>query len=267
MAKAASKGSGAKSDKTTGSSAGSLVLLTIFAATGIVILCWLGFWQLQRMAEKAAFLTRLTAQQSASPAALPAQVDWAKLDLNAADLTRVRITGTWLPQASATVRVVMPDAKPNENRPGTRKPTGFGRYLVTALRLDGGGIVLINRGFAPESEYAALPAPTGRAELSGILRKPEAANSFTPAADLPRRDFHMREPASIAAALNLSAAPFMVEAERLPGLVVLPMGTDIAELVARIPNNHLQYALTWFGLAATLAGVFIVFVRGGRRKT
>lgn len=239
---------------------GSLVLLTFLAATGIVILCGLGFWQLQRMGEKAAFLARLGAQQAASPVGLPAQGDWSRLDLDAADLTRVRVTGTWLPQASATVRVVMPDAKPGE-----RKPAGFGRYLVTALRLDGGGIVLVNRGFAPEADQAALPAPTGRADLVGILRKPEAANPFTPAPDLPRRDFHMRDPASISAALNLNTAPFMVEAERAPGPVVLPMGTDIGELIARIPNNHLQYAFTWFGLAATLAGVFVVFVRGGRR--
>ncbi|MGL4437681.1 MAG: SURF1 family protein [Bosea sp. (in: a-proteobacteria)] len=239
----------------------SLVLLSIFALTGIIILCWLGAWQLQRMSEKAAFLSRLGAQQKANPAAIPVEADWARLDLDAADLTRVSINGTWLPQASATVRVVMPDA-----RPGERKPAGFGRYLVTALRLDSGGIILVNRGFAPETQQAALPAPTGRADITGILRKPEMANSFTPPPDVPRRDFHMRDPASIAAALNLSAAPFMVEAERGTGPIMLPMGTDITELIARIPNNHLQYALTWFGLAATLACVFIVFVRAGRRR-
>jgi surfeit locus 1 family protein len=241
--------------------AGSLVLLTVLAAIGIVILCWLGFWQLQRMSEKAAFLARLDAQRSVSPAALPAEAEWPRLDLNAADLTRVKVSGVWLPQASATVRVVMPDAKPGE-----RRPAGFGRYMVTAVRLDGGGIVLVNRGFAPEADHAALPAPTGRAELVGILRKPETPNSFTPAPDVPRRDFHMRDPASIAAALNLASAPFMIEAERAPAQAALPMGTEISELIARIPNNHLQYAFTWFGLAATLAGVFIVFVRGGRRK-
>lgn len=261
MAKAAQKSKNAAVKDGAPIRAGSLLLLTLLAAAGIVILCGLGFWQLQRMGEKAAFLARLGAQQNASPAQLPAQADWPRLDLNAADLTRVKLTGTWLPQASATVRVVMPDAKQGE-----RKPAGFGRYLVTALRLDSGGVVLVNRGFAPEAEHAALPAPTGRAELTGILRKPEAPNSFTPAPDIPRRDFHMRDPASIAAALNLTAAPFMVEAERAPGSAVLPMGTDIAELIARIPNNHLQYALTWFGLAATLAAVFIVFVRGGRRR-
>lgn len=241
--------------------AGSLELLTILSATGIVILCGLGFWQLQRMGDKADFLARLSAQQRLSPALLPAQAQWPQLDLNAADLTRVRLSGTWLPQSSATVRVVMPDAKPGE-----RKPAGFGRYLITAVRLENGGIILVNRGFAPEAEHAALPAPSGLADIVGIMRKPEAANAFTPAPDVLRRDFHMRDPGSISAALNLVAAPFMVERERPPGPVVLPMGTDITELIARIPNNHLQYAFTWFGLAGTLAGVFIVFVRAGRRK-
>lgn len=236
-------------------------LLTMLAATGVIILCWLGFWQLQRMSEKATFLARLAEQQNATPAALPEQALWPKLDLNAADLTRVSVSGMWLPQSSATVRVVLPDAKS-----GARGPGGFGRYLVTTLKLDKGGIVLINRGFAPEAEQAALPAPMGRAEIVGILRKPEAPNSFTPQPDIARRDFHMRDPASIAAALNLTVAPFMIEVERAPGPVSLPMGTDITELIARIPNNHLQYAVTWFGLAATLAGVFMVFVRSGRRK-
>jgi surfeit locus 1 family protein len=112
---------------------------------------------------------------------------------------------------------------------------------------------------------ATLPAPTGRADLVGILRKPEKPNSFTPVANPATRDFHVRDPKAISEALNLVAAPFMIEAERQPGALALPVGTDIAELIARIPNNHLPYALTWFGLAATLAGVFIVFVRAGRR--
>lgn len=239
----------------------SLLVLSVLAGAGIVILCGLGAWQLQRMAEKTAFLSRLGAQKSAAPAALPAPQQWPGLDLDAADLTRVALSGTWLPQASATVRVAMPEAQQGE-----RKLGGFGRYLVTAARLDDGVIVLVNRGFVPEALFAMSPAPTGRAELVGILRKPEKPNSFTPAANPANRDFHMRDPASIAAALNLSAAPFMVEAERSTDALTPPVGVDIAELVARIPNNHLQYAFTWFGLAAALASVFAAFVRIGRRE-
>lgn len=237
------------------------MLLSVLAGAGIIILCGLGAWQLQRLSEKSAFLTRLGAQKSVAPAVLPRPEEWSRLDLDAADLTRVSLSGTWLPQASATVRVAMPEAQQGE-----RKLGGFGRYMVTAVRLDNGAIVLVNRGFVPEALFAMSPAPTGRADLVGILRKPEVANSFTPAANPANRDFHMREPAGIAAALNLSAAPFMVEAERSTDALTPPVGVDIGELVARIPNNHLQYAFTWFGLAAALAGVFVVFVRSGRKS-
>jgi surfeit locus 1 family protein len=239
----------------------SLILLSGFAGLGMVVLCSLGAWQLQRLAEKAAFLERLAVQKALTPAALPAEAMWGKLDLDASDLARVRLAGTWLPDASATVRVVMP-----EPQPGERKLGGFGRYLVTAVRLDTGGIVLVNRGFAPEARHVSLPPPSGRAELTGILRKPEAPNAFTPAADAGRRDFHMRDPVPIADAMNLSAAPFMIEAERGADAMTPPVGVDFNDLIARIPNNHLQYAFTWFGLAATLLGVFMVFARSLRRQ-
>lgn len=239
---------------------GSLVLLSALSAISIVTLCGLGFWQLQRMGDKNDFLVRLAAQKDAAPAPLPAPGAWRGLDLDALDLTRVRVSGTWLPQATATVRVAMGQPQPGERRLG-----GFGRYLVTALRQDDGSIVLINRGFAPEAAVAALPAPTGRAQMTGIVRKPEPPNRFTPPANPAARDFHVRDPAAIAAALNMTAAPFLVEAERGADALTPPVGVDIGDLIARVPNNHLQYAFTWFGLAATLAGVFIAFVRGRRK--
>ncbi len=239
----------------------SLLLLTILAALSIVILCGLGFWQLQRMGEKRAFLDRLAAQRSVAPAAVPEPAMWPTLDLDRVDLSRVTASGVWLPQASATVRVAMGAPQPGERRLG-----GFGRYLITAMRLDNGAVVLVNRGFAPEEMHAALPAPTGRAQITGILRKPEASNSFTPPSDPAQRDFHTRDPAAIAAALNLRAAPFLIEAERSGDAMTPPVGTDIAELIRRVPNNHLQYAFTWFGLAAALAAVFIAFIRSGRAR-
>jgi surfeit locus 1 family protein len=235
------------------------LLLTGLVVIAMAILAGLGVWQLNRMQEKSAFLARLSAQGAAAPAALPAPERWAKLDLDAADLTRVRFGATWLPSV-ATVRVVMPEA-----RPGERAPGGFGRYIIQAARLAGGEIVLVNRGFAPEAAVAGLPAAAGGAEITGFIRKPEPGNAFTPAPNLATRDFHLRDPRAIAAALGLSAAPFMVEAERA-GAAALPVGVEVAALVARIPNNHLQYAFTWFGLMLTLGGVFAAYGASLRRR-
>lgn len=256
----------------------STLLLGVLAGLALIVLCGLGTWQLQRLNEKSAFLSRLAAQAEAAPAALPPEGRWAALELDSADLTRVRIEGEWLPEARATVRVTMGDAGGGGIAGGARpggaqsggtlsggaSSGGFGRYLIQALRLDTGGIVLVNRGFAPEAQVAALPPATGRAALTGILRKPEPANPFTPPANPATRDFFVRDPGAIAAALGLAAAPFMVEAERAPGATGAPLGVDIRELIARVPNNHLQYALTWFGLALTLAGVFVAYLRSQR---
>ena len=75
------------------------------------------------------------------------------------------------------------------------------------------------------------------------------------------------DPAAIAAALGLGpVAPFYLEAERQGDALTPPAGVDAKELIARIPDNHLSYALTWFGLAATLIGVFAAFAWQGRRK-
>ncbi len=235
-------------------------LLIGLAAAAMAILCGLGAWQLQRREEKGAFLARLAAQAEAPPASLPARERWAGLDLDSADLTRVTASGEWLPGATATVRVAMVRPEGADRRPG-----GFGRYLIAALRLPDGGVILVNRGFAPEEAQAALPAPSGPATLTGILRKPEPSNAFTPAPDPARRDFHLRDPKAIASALGVEAAPFMIEAERGPDRQALPVGVDIRDMIARVPNNHLQYALTWFGLAVTLAGVLAAFLRAGRR--
>lgn len=240
----------------------SLFALSLLATLGLIVLAGLGTWQLQRMAEKQAFLARLAAQSQSAPAALPPAAQWDRLDLASADLRRVTLSGDWIAGATATVRVVMPEA-----RPGERQPGGFGRYLIAAVKLDGGEVVLVNRGFAPESAVAALPAPAGRATIVGLLRRPEAGNAFTPAPNAAARDFHLRDPAAIAGALGLKAAPFMVEAERGGDAGALPVGVNAGELIARIPNNHLQYSLTWFGLALTLAGVFIAYVRSVRRPT
>jgi surfeit locus 1 family protein len=108
---------------------------------------------------------------------------------------------------------------------------------------------------------------SGPATVTGFLRAPEPRGRFTPA-DLPdRREFYTRDPAAIAAALGLPRAPFYLEAERSGDARSAPAGVDPRELIARIPDNHFSYALTWFGLALTLVGVFAAFALQHRRTS
>lgn len=233
-------------------------LLTV---VGVVILCVLGTWQLNRMSEKQAFLGRLASQAAGTAAAMPAQQDWATLDPAKLDLSRVSARGVFVDTGFAGVRTTIP-----AGGPGTRQLSGFGRWIFQGFRLDAGGVILVNRGFVPEGRLGQIQPATGPATITGFLRAAELRNAFTPA-DLPaKREFYTRDPSAIAASLGLgAAAPFYLEAERQGDGMTPPAGIDAKELIDRIPDNHLSYALTWFGLALTLIGVFTAFVLQARR--
>ncbi|MFJ5368671.1 SURF1 family protein, partial [Bosea sp. CER48] len=148
-----------------------------------------------------------------------------------------------------------------------RQLSGFGRWVFQGFRLEDGGIILVNRGFVPESRMGQIGPASGPDTITGFLRAPETRNSFTPQ-DLPAiREFYTRDPSAIAASLGLPAAPFYLEAEREGDGLKPPAGVDVRELIDRIPDNHLQYALTWFGLALTLLGVFAAYVWQARRSS
>jgi surfeit locus 1 family protein len=235
-------------------------LLTI---VGVAVLCTLGGWQLTRMGEKRAFIDRLQAQAAGTPAAMPAAATWPSLDPAGLDLTRVQARGAFIESGFAGVRTTIASGGP-----GTRQLSGFGRWIFQGFRLEDGGVILVNRGFVPENRLGQIAPATGAATITGYLRAPETRGTFTPA-DLPaQREFYTRDPAGIAASLGIGpAAAFYLEAERAGDGMTPPAGVDAKELIARIPDNHLSYALTWFGLALTLIGVFGAWAWQGRRGT
>jgi surfeit locus 1 family protein len=93
------------------------------------------------------------------------------------------------------------------------------------------------------------------------MRWPEARSYFTPADDPAKNLWFVRDPAAIAAAKGLSVAPFYIEQES-PAAAGGPL---VGRLQPSLPNNHLQYALTWYALALVLAAVFVVWAVGNRR--
>jgi len=227
-------------------------LLTV---VGALVLCMLGTWQLERMAEKHAYISRLQAQAAGVPAPMPPSADWTKLDTAALDLTHVVARGTYVDGPIAGVRTTIAAGPP-----GSRQLSGFGRWVFQGFRLEDGSTILVNRGFVPESRIGQINPASGPDTIEGFLRAPESRNSFTPP-DLPAiREFYTRDPAAIAASLGLPPVSFYLEASREGDGLTPPAGVDVRELIARIPDNHLQYALTWFGLALTLIGVFAAYV-------
>lgn len=239
-----------------------LLLPTLLTIVGTLVLCTLGAWQLERMTEKHAYIDRLKEQAAGTPAPMPPKADWAKLDAAALDLTHVVARGSYVDDRIAGVRTTIAAGPP-----GSRQLSGFGRWIFQAFKLEDGGIILVNRGFVPEGRLGQIGPASGPDTIKGFLRAPEARNSFTPQ-DLPAiREFYTRDPAAIAAALGQPPAPFYLEAAREGDGMTPPAGVDVRELIARIPDNHLQYALTWFGLALTLLGVFATWVWQTRKGT
>jgi surfeit locus 1 family protein len=146
--------------------------------------------------------------------------------------------------------------------------SGMGYWVFTPARLADGARVVVNRGFVPEANKdpatRAAGLVTGPVELVGVLRWPEHAGWFTPAGEPARNLWFARDQLAIAAAKGWgNVAPFYVELEAPPPPGGLPQP---AKLTVNLPNNHLQYAITWFGLAAVLAAVFAAFARARWRE-
>ncbi|WP_395665185.1 SURF1 family protein [Methylocella sp.] len=225
---------------------------------GVAILTSLGVWQLKRLAWKEALIAQITARAGAPPQPLPPEAEWASLDPPSYEYRHVRFAATLEPGREALA--FRPAGGP------LRQP---GYLSLVPARLASGAVVIVNRGFVPaalkDPATRPEPAPAGPAPIVGLMRAPEARNPFTPADAPAKGDFYSRDPAPVAARFGLArVAPFIVDADRAaapaPGV---PSGgeTEIA-----FPNNQLSYALTWFGLALALLGVFAAFALRSRAE-
>jgi len=230
------------------------------AALVFVVLIGLGTWQVQRKAWKEALIAALTERTNAPPIALPAAKDWPSLDPARDEYSHVKFTAQFDNAAEALVFGSASAFRPDVG--------GAGYWVFTPARLADGSTVIVNRGFVPESKKdsgaRAAGQIAGPVEIFGALRWPDTRHWFTPNDDAAHNLFFLRDPAAIAAAKNLGAvAPFFVEQESPvpPGGLPQP-----GKLVVALPDNHLQYAITWYGLAAALVGVFVVWARSSRRR-
>ncbi len=237
--------------------------LTVFAVLGFLSLTALGAWQWQRRSEKQAYLERLQASVTAAPMPLPPPEQWRQpnptTSIAVPDLARVRIEGTYLSEKAIPIRTTL-------NESTSKALGGLGFWWMVPLRLTSGGMVFVNRGFVPAGpDFRPVPVetPAGSQTVTGLIRWPERRGLFDPADNPVKGDFFIRDAEILAQATGLGdVAPFTLDAERTGGARAAPVGLDVGETIARIPNNHLAYALTWWGLALTLMGVYAVVVRG-----
>ena len=218
--------------------------LTIAVAIAFAILVALGTWQVQRLHWKEGVLARIAALQAAPAQPITGVLDRVASD-DDADFTRVKVTCPGLAKAPFVELYFVIDGR-------------VGVRLISACRTGGGGYqsVLVDRGFVADIISDRPPvdaADTTPLALVGVLRKPEHGNLFSPP-NTPAQWF-VRDVPDMAAALHApDPAPLFLMAETAtnpewPALVPAP-------IPAEIPNNHLSYALTWYGLAAALLGVY-----------
>ena len=230
-----------------------LLIPGVFTLIALAILIGLGTWQLQRLHWKEALVARITQRVAEPPVALPPRGEWAGLDFGTWEYRPVELTGRYRHDLETRVYALL--AEPHG------RLSGPGYWIMTPFALDGErGDVVINRGFVPLDRADPATRPDAETEGSvtvrGLLRAPEARNPFTPDDQPDKKLFYARDPAPIAAALGLSqAAPFTVDATETPASGLPQAGETRLEF----PNRHLEYALTWYGLAAALLGVFVAF--------
>ena len=237
-----------------------LLLPGLFAATGLVVLVALGTWQLERKAWKEALIDTLSQRLAAAPGNLPATREWSALDPAHDEFRRVRFAAELLHDQEALVYTTGSALRPDVSGPGY--------WVFTPARLPGGGLIVINRGFVPEGRQNTSTRTEGRVAgtvtVIGALRWPEPRGWFAPTDEPQRNLWFARDHLAIAAAKNWrDVAPFYVEQEAPapPGGFPKP-----GPLSVKLRNDHLQYALTWYGLALVLVAVFVAWVISRRRE-
>lgn len=222
-----------------------------------LVLIGLGTWQVERLSWKEGLIATIDQRMNASPAAL-AEVERQYAASGDVDYVAVTLSGTFLHQGERYFFTTW-DGQ-----------TGYSVY--TPLRLADGHFVFVNRGFVPyemkdPAKRVAGEVP-GEITLTGLARNPlnGKPSMMVPDNDLAKNIFYWKDRDAMAATAGLPAGavvlPFFVDAGKAANPGGLPVGgTTMVDL----PNNHLQYALTWYGLAAALVGVVAVWLRKNRR--
>ncbi|HEY1631988.1 MAG TPA: SURF1 family protein [Rhizomicrobium sp.] len=225
-----------------------LLVPTLWFVPAFLILMSMGAWQLERLQWKLGLIAQMQSHMKAAPLT----VAQAKALGEGAQYRRVALQGRFDNAKEAYVFTTGPEGAPVY-------------HVVTPFDLDGGGAMLVDRGYilTTARDPALRVAPGGERTVTGVWRTPDKPGSFTPAPDRAHRIWYARDLAGIAAADGVTlSAPVIVEADATPNHGGWPRG---GQTVVNLPNNHMSYALTWFGLGAGLLGVYLAYhIQRGR---
>jgi len=232
------------------------VFTGIAVLIALAILISLGTWQVERLHWKEGLLADIAARRNAAPVQL-------------ADIEQMLSSGTDIEYRPVTVTGRYVNNKERHFLATWRGQAGF--YVYTPLALADGRTLFVNRGFVPydnkEPEMRMQGQLTGEQSVTGLARNrlPGKPSWIVPDNDLAKNIFYWKDIDAMASSDGIDASkvvPFFVDADSTPNPKGFPIG-GVTEI--DLPNNHLEYAFTWYGLAAVLVGIVGVSWFRGRR--
>ncbi|WP_440981856.1 SURF1 family protein [Shinella sumterensis] len=237
---------------------GRTILTGVAFLAALAILLSLGTWQVERLQWKEKLLADIAERRVAPPVTL-------------GEIEAMVARGEDIEYRPVTVSGVFANNRERHFFATWRGQTGY--YVYTPLQLADGRFLFVNRGFVPyeakEPEMRKQGQLTGEQTVTGLARArlAEKPSSIVPENDLAKNIFYWKDLDAMAASTGIAAdrlVPFFIDAGDAPNPKGLPIG---AVTQFDLPNNHLQYAVTWYGLAAALVGValYAVFRRKGDR--
>jgi surfeit locus 1 family protein len=226
-------------------------------AAMLIVLLGLGGWQVKRLFWKEALLAQVDHAESAAP---------VPLSETPAPFTKVSIIGTFLPDEAALYGAIV------RNIPSG--PT-MGARMIVPLREANGDVILVDLGWVPLSRSGPMDQPDGVVTVAGYVRFGDSVHWFSAKDDPAARHFYTLDPKAIGDAVGQPTVRDFVLVALAPGGPVADDDSDADAVVThwpdparhlpRPPNNHLSYAITWYGLAVALLAIFVVWARKGSR--
>jgi len=233
-----------------------LIGFTIVTLAALALLIGLGMWQLQRLEWKRGLIEEIETRTKAPPIGLAEATALARKGEDARYL-RIKVKGSFEHDKERYLYSIDAAGEP-------------GWHVITPFSADHGGLVLVDRGFVPDRLRDPASRPNGQlqgtVEITGLARPPESQGLFLPDNEPENNRWFFRDLNGMVFSMyptaTLDPTPFFIEAEQsdVPG--GWPRG---GETKLDLPNNHLQYALTWFLLAFCLVVIYAVYVRQALR--
>jgi surfeit locus 1 family protein len=234
-----------------------LAWFTVFTLAALALLVGLGVWQLKRLQWKEGLISEIEARAKGPPITLKEAIELSRAGKDPS-YYRVRVKGLFENDKERYLYALSNDGEP-------------GWHVITPFDSDEGDLVLIDRGFVPDG----LRDPSARAdgqfegevEVTGLVRLPESQGLFTPDNEQAANRWFWRDLNGMIFSMyptaTMDPAPLFLEAETsdVPG--GWPQG---GQTRLELPNNHLQYAITWFLLAGAVVVIYLVYVRGAYRR-